>query len=413
MNNGKMRTILKLVWYLRPGRETFRKAARYSVAAAYFLPFFPIFNSAGKRYGNLIFILLLMMIIPLLAAYSASGDLRSLLHRAEDRKSVLYDFENSSRYVGGEARLGEMFLFPRKGEIPFPCRSIRRIDLEWVTGRGYGLVITLFGGMKLVFSETGAGTLTRGEGRERYQSFIRDLLRRSPGIACEFGEKEGKFPFLNGNDETGKTLKKMIGYEMWDYIRPSKGLWAQKVQSLFSVMICLILPYGFLYMLTQMPRTIFYLVTAPPALVTYLSVLYFTIMGLKVYTVITEIRTKSRDFELRMQRYMAEGRAEEMIKDFKTSVPFFDGRLLFGNKYLFLRQTGKIFEYSRITKVQHTVIIQESVCQSHYLYKITEKDDQHTIDQIFDLLRFIEYYTSADAELKKKNPGIVFALWED
>ena len=413
MNIGKMRTKLKLVWYVRPGRKKFWKAAIHSVFPAYVLSFFAILLAYDKLYGGLIFVFLLMIIIPVIAAYSASGDFRSLLHRAEDRKKIFYDFENSSRYIGGEVRLGEMFLFPRKGEIPVPYRSIRRMDLEWVTKKGYGIAVTLIGGRKLVVSERGALPLTRGEGMERYRPFIREMQRHVPGIANELREDEEKYRYLNGYAEKSQTRISQPENEMLTYLRPPIIL-PEECLSFFILMFSLILGIVFYYWFIWTQKLPTYLDPVPRALATCLCIIIISTYGFRIYTdFISDKRVKIRDLELRMQSIRAEGLYEELITDFLISVPYLNDYLRFGKKYLFLCQAGKIFEYSRITKAQHAIVTESNGRRTRYkyLYRVTETGDWCEVDLKLRgqwyLSELNGYCLPADEKLRKKNPGIV------
>ena len=429
MDKSEIRTMLKLVRYMHPGREKLWTVAIYWWSAEFILSF-SVHRSIimGKPYGIFVFLFLLIMIVPLFTAYVSSGDFRSLIRRAEDRKALLYDFKNSGSYIGDEVRLGEIFLFPRKGEKPVRYGSICQMGPGWVSGKGYGIVITLNGGGKIVVSERGALPLTRGEGRERYRPFIRELHRRNPGITYEFGEDESKCPYTNRKTEPGQKTISGAETEMWEYLRPTSS--TLKIRFLFFLLIVFYFSFPcILCIYTWIPDSDTYL--DPPVLRVLFTLIYisfFAMSAFAIYRETIESLVYSRDFELRMKSWREEGPAEEMIKDFHNSVPYLDSQLRFGKKYLFPRQTGKIYEYSGITEVQHDHVMEAK--GSSFLYKITEKGEHYQLQEgkikitkeqcIINLkpgflngLSFDKYCLPADEELRKKNPRIVFAPWRN
>ena len=406
MYNSKIRTMLKLVWYLRPWKNIFLKTTVAVLLIAAFISI-PVPVNITLKVPGIVY--LLLIILPFITSYFASRDFLSLLHRAENKKAILYDFENSSAYLDGNVRLGELFLFSRKGGIPILCKYIREIDLGWVAEKGYGIAITTKKDEILVVSENGALPLTRGEGRERYRPFIRELLRRNPGIAHGFGEDEEKHPYLNGNTETGKTLKNIVGYEMREYIRPPKNILGNVILSFLYLFISAAFCYA-IYRLSGTPRSGSYPNQLVPALLMRLFLLIFISAFISCFTDNIKKFAKSRDFELKMQSFRADGLGDRMIRDFQISVPYLDNQLRFGEKYLFPYRKGMVYEYSQITNACHYITF-GGKGNKFYIFCLSTKNG--------DLYRFYvkkryfrgagwfdEYCLPIEEELRKKNPNI-------
>ncbi len=402
----KMGTKSKLMRYLHPGRETLRKAALYSLIPVFILSIPVIISLAHNSFVLPAVLLLFIICMPLFTAYHYSSYFLSFLREAEDRKAVLYDFVNSSRFMEDNVRLGDTFIFPRNGQIPFSYASIHRIDLGWVSGKGYGIVITTKDSWKFILCEKGALPLTRGEGMERYRPFIRELQRHIPEIVREFGKDEKKNRGQNGYAEESQARVHIPEHSISDFLRPPEVSGSTWLPVLFIILIVL----GNLFIIYRVARMRISPNPVSGVLVACLFLINIFLFGFQFFDYnIAETLAKIRDFELRMQSFQAEGLYDELLKDYYYSVPCFGNHLRFGEKYLFLRQEGAIYEYSGITKAAHLVSrkYREGKEIVEYYYKITERGDERTVRINTEYTPSV--FMEADQELRKKIPGIVIA----
>ena len=403
----KMGTMPKLMWYLHPGRKTLRKAALFLLIPVYMLSYFVILTLADNSFGLLVVFLWVIICIPLCTAYYYSSDFLSFLRDTEDSKAVRYDFVNSSRYMGDNVRLGEIFIFPRNGQIPFRYESIRRIDLVWVTGKGYGIVITLNDRGKFVLCERGASPLTRGEGMDRYRPFIRELQRHIPEIARELWKDEKKNKVLNGYAKENQARIRMAEKAISELLRPPEVTQSTWLSGLFFMLLVT----GCLFMVYRLTWNIMSPDPSSSVLVACIIIINLLLSGFQFYDYnITETLAKIQDFELRMQSFREEGLFEELQKDIHFSVPYLHNQLLLGEKYLFLRKEGTIYEYSGITKVEHFVSNNHTRGkEDRYYYKITDRGGERTlrVNTKYIQTMTLSVFKEADQELRKKNPDIV------
>lgn len=361
MFQGGIRRMFRLVVYVRPGWHILvDNCNRYPLIAAFICIFIHFVLKPELAVANASFWcgLGVTLFFLLYAFFWLLYPFRKAVLALKEKDLLLSDFESSSSCAGGRVRLGGTFVFLRKQEEVFTYRRIRYVRLKWVEGRGYVPEITLRNQKKFVFWEDGVELLTRWESSRYYLPIIREMIKQNPEIIHDLSEERPRKPEKEEPEEREE--------EMLKYLEPERNLPLKPLFILYLPRLVLI--SGLLLLSAWYVARQPYGSISLSVVIMAVSLFFICVSCEQMISAVRSERAKSSDFNKRMRSFRMHGLMDGMLRDFERSTPMVDGRLRFGEKYLFLPHTGNVLTYTDIRMItfSHVPIKRSCILLSVY-----------------------------------------------